>query len=339
MRRMTIFKKSRLFPRAAAPAVKIILPLAILLLAIGCRPEQSAPPQPAEPAGAQPAAAAAPRELPPTPVLKPSIRLDRTLLPTPTLHAKLFPVQYPTSAATDLPPDEAREVSQTTVDPVMVEATATTVPLVPCDERMPGGDLHAIVSTTYGISGDYVPEDLVLLTEHLPYSVSVGYPSEVRQVVLQPLVEMTNDMIAAGLQPQVLSGYRSFAAQAIAWDKWNRLYPERAHIISARPGYSEHQLGTVVDFGSPELPGLVGQPGIQFHTDFIKTSEGAWLAENAHKYGFTLSFTLQAFETTGFYYEPWHYRYVGKSMAAQLYEQQLTLTEYRLAHEPPPCIP
>ena len=144
-------------------------------------------------------------------------------------------------------------------------------------------------------------QDLVPIGDVLPRAVTLGYPTEVRQEVLQPLVSMIEDMQAAGLQPQIQSGFRSYIAQALAWEKWNRLYPERAAIISAPPGHSEHQLGTVVDFGSPELAGLVGEPGIEFHTDFAKTSEGMWLAEHAHDYGFTLSYTLDTFEISGFY--------------------------------------
>jgi D-alanyl-D-alanine carboxypeptidase len=204
---------------------------------------------------------------------------------------------------------------------------------------MPDPDLFTIISKEYGISKEYAPDDLVPLEDHLPYSVTVGYPNEVREIILQPLVEMINDMLEEGLQPWILSGYRSYAAQAISWDKWNRLYPETAAIVSAQPGHSEHQLGTVIDFGSPELRGIVGQPDVEFHTYFYKTSEGLWLAENAHTYGFTMSFTKESFETTGFYYEPWHFRYVGKEMAQLLRDQNLTLTEYKLANEPPPCTP
>ena len=110
-------------------------------------------------------------------------------------------------------------------------------------------------------------------------------------------------------------------------------------IVSAPPGHSEHQLGTAVDFGSPELADVVGEPDIEFHTYFFKTSEGAWLLENAHRYGFTLSYTRETFELTGLYYEPWHYRYVGVEMATHLKELGQTLTQYQLANQPEPCIP
>ena len=160
-----------------------------------------------------------------------------------------------------------------------------------------------------------------------------------RRIVINPLVDMITDMQAAGLQPVVISGYRSYSAQAIARQKWLEKEPERANILSAPAGFSEHQLGTVVDFGSPELVEIVGQEDIEFHTWFYKTSEGQWLLENAHKYGFTLSYPFEAFDITGFFYEPWHYRYVGVDMATHLHEAGISLTQHQLESEPPPCIP
>ena len=234
--------------------------------------------------------------------------------------------------------------STPTVEPsplptLMPTVTPSATPIGPCQDRIPDGDLLLVITLTYGLSADYVPDDLVALADALPVQVTMGYPSEIREVALDPLVAMIEAMQAEGLQPQIISAYRSFAAQAIAWDKWNERYPEHAHIISAPPGYSEHQLGTVVDFGSPELAAIVGDEDIEFHTYFYKTREGVWLAENAHRYGFTLSYPAEAFDISGFYYEPWHYRYVGAEMATLLYEEGISLTEYQLANNPEPCLP
>jgi len=149
---------------------------------------------------------------------------------------------------------------------------------------------------------------------------------------------MVEDMQAAGLRLFIISGYRSYASQAIAWNKWLAREGDRGAIVSAPPGHSEHQLGTTVDFGSPELEEIVGEE-IEFHTYFFRTREGLWLAENAPKYGFTLSYPRQAFDLTGFYYEPWHYRYVGVELATHLHQTGSFLTEYQLLTQEPPCIP
>ena len=195
------------------------------------------------------------------------------------------------------------------------------------------------MTLTYGLSRDYAPDDLVPLADYLPVAVTLGYPTEVRQALIAPLVQMINAMRDEGLQPLIISGYRSYSTQAIAWNKWVTEEPERAAIISALPGFSEHQLGTTLDFGSPELAELVGQEDIQFHTYFYQTQVGIWLLANAHRFGFSLSYPREAFDLTGFYYEPWHYRYVGVDLASQLYESGSFLTEYLLATQPLPCLP
>ena len=268
-------------------------------------------------------------------------------LPTlaPTGLATAVPTKLPPpvseSIAQDAPPNKTPLPAPTaTVAPTATPSpTPTATPIGPCTGRLPGDNLFTIVTQTYGLSRNYAPQDLILLTDYLPVEVTLGYPTELRQVALAPLQQMISVMQAVGLQPRILSGYRSYAAQAISWDKWNREEPERAAILSARPGHSEHQLGTTIDFGSPELAAITGIADVQFHTYFYQTSEGIWLADNAHRYGFTLSYPREALETTGFYYEPWHFRYVGVEMASLLHESGMYLTEYQLLNQPEPCIP
>ncbi len=250
----------------------------------------------------------------------------------PTLLPTSQPTHQPTSQPTIPPPPTSTPLPTVTPSP-----TATAVPA--CDQRLPDDSLFTIVTLIYGLSRDYEPADLVDLNEHLPQRVTQGYPTQLRQVAVQPLVLMIADMEAAGLHPQVLSGYRSYSAQAIAWAKWNESHPDSASIVSAPPGHSEHQLGVTVDLGSPELPDIVGEEDIEFHTYFYMTREGQWLLEHAHEYGFTLSYPREAFEATGFYYEPWHYRYVGVEMAMQVREAGISFTEYLLAQNPQPCVP
>jgi D-alanyl-D-alanine carboxypeptidase len=204
---------------------------------------------------------------------------------------------------------------------------------------VPQDDLLILVTLTYALGRDYATGDLIPLSDYLPVDITLGYPTELRQVAVAPLVQMIAAMQAAGMKPFIISGYRSYSAQSIAWNKWLEREPERASQLSAPPGHSEHQLGTTLDFGSPELAEIVGDPDIEFHTYFYQTSEGQWLLEHAHEYGFTLSYSREAFETTGFYYEPWHYRYIGVALATQLKEQGLSLTEYQLTNFPLPCIP
>jgi D-alanyl-D-alanine carboxypeptidase len=269
------------------------------------------------------AQAAVPITIPAT-VTRPPIVVVATQPPTatPTATHTPLPTETPTATATASP-----------------VPTATPDRTIACSQRVPPDDLLTVVTLTYGLSRDYAPGDLVPLADYVSSEVTLGYPTEVRRVMAEPLATMIAEMQAAGLQPTVISGYRSYSAQAIARQKWLEKEPERVDILSAPPGFSEHQLGTVVDFGSPDLAEIVGQEDIEFHTWFYKTGEGQWLLENAHRFGFTLSYSREAQETTGFFYEPWHYRYVGVEMATRLKEAGRSLTEYQLSTEPPPCVP
>jgi D-alanyl-D-alanine carboxypeptidase len=258
-----------------------------------------------------------PRRSTPVPLTATAVAAPETptYVPTATL-APPTPVPTPTRTPTPIPsPTQAAD----------------------CSRRIPADDLLTLVTMAYGLSRDYEPADLVSLADYLPQVVTLGYPTKLRQEAVAPLVEMVEAMLAAGLRPTIISGYRSYAAQAIAWNKWLEKEPERVSILSAPPGHSEHQLGTTVDFGTPELAEMLADPAVEFHTYFYKTAVGEWLAAHAHEYGFALSYPREAQELTGFFYEPWHFRYVGRDLAASLHVQGITLTQYLLDRFPPPC--
>ncbi|HIP70232.1 MAG TPA: hypothetical protein EYH05_02410 [Anaerolineae bacterium] len=204
--------------------------------------------------------------------------------------------------------------------------------LVPCSQRPMTDDLLLVATQQFTLPQSYVPADLVPLSDYFSEEVMRGLDLYARAAIVEPLQQMVEAMYAAGLRPSILSAYRSYNEQALAWKWWESQYPGRVAIMSARPGASEHQLGATIDFGSPEINHL-------FHVDFANTSEGIWLAANAHQYGFTLSYPRDAYGVTGFKYEPWHFRYVGPELAGQLYNSGQILTEWQLENMPPPCIP
>ena len=272
------------------------------------------------------------------PTLPPLLVITTTTGPT----ATSLPPSTPTPRTTDTPTPQntERPVSDPTNTPTPVLAKKSTEELVSCSERIPSqDDLLVWISKTYGVSRDFEPEDLVPLDNFFPFEITLGYPTQIRRILLEPLQRLIRDMQAAGLEPQIISGYRSYVEQAIAFQKWIDQFPDRAGLLSAPAGHSEHQLGTTVDFGSPNLEDHIEEDHLQFHTYFYKTPEGEWLREHAHRYGFTMSYTREAQEITGFYYEPWHFRYVGEEMATFLKENELTLTDYYLANRSEPCIP
>ena len=144
------------------------------------------------------------------------------------------------------------------------------------------------------------------------------------------LETMLADARAEGLSPVVVSSYRTEELQLTLYsNKVARLVEagcsqedaqtEAARWV-ARPGTSEHQLGLAVDIVAQSYPVLdAGQED---------TPEQQWLLENAYRYGFVLRYPEGKSETTGIGYEPWHYRYVGKEAAEQMYWNNLCLEEY-----------
>jgi len=249
-----------------------------------------------------------------------------TASPTATSLPTLTP--SPTSSPTPIP----------TLFPLPTQDPAATP--IPCDRRRPAADdLFAEVNASYGLDPNYVPGDLVRLGDYLPGTVTLP-DMLLRQPAAQALGQMVKAMLADGLAPTILSSYRSYFEQAVAHQRWVVDDPANADQISALPGHSEHQLGTVVDFGSPEMPALTGSNIDKFSPLFDQTSEGLWLAGHAFEYGFSMSSPPGSENLTGLAYEPWHYRYVGVDMASYLHTGGYFLDEYLLKVRPVmPCLP
>lgn len=275
--------------------------------------------------------------------LLPSATLSPTNIVSPTRTA--VPTLEPTSAPSATP-TSAMSATLTLTPTATIEPTATYWPtvtrqaltgaesagLVPCQSRVVGTELLAFVTQQFSLPEFYVPADLTPLSDYFDSSVTLNQDLYLRQIVIDSLKHLLSEMNAAGLYPSIISAYRSYGEQSLAWKWWESQYPGRVAIMSARPGYSEHQLGTTVDFGSPALDNL-------FHVDFANTPEGVWLTNNAHRFGFTLSYPDNSYYITGFKYEPWHFRYVGTTMATELFNSGQILTSWQLENLPPPCIP
>ena len=137
----------------------------------------------------------------------------------------------------------------------------------------------------------------------------------------------------AGARFVVQSAFRSYATQKATFDYWVRVHGRAVALQeSARAGHSEHQLGTAVDFRS------YGGSAPWNYTDWATTKAGAWLKGNAWKYGFVMSYPKGKTTVTCYTYEPWHYRYVGRTRAATIRASGLTLREF-LWNEQNPVAP
>lgn len=269
-----------------------------------------------------------------TPVARPpaTATASYTSIPEPG-PTRATPLPTPTDTVTASPiPSQTATVTAT--------ATRTPVPTpLPCSARVPDDSLFTLVTRDFGLSRDYEPSDLIPLSNYFGPEVTMGYPTEVRAILIRPLENIITAMMADGLRPQIVSGYRSYSEQSLAFQKWLTEFPDWGSNLSAPPGHSEHQLGTTVDFGSPELKWMLGEDYVQFHPAFADTSEGQWLAAHAPDYGFTMSYPEDAQERTTFLFEPWHFRYVGVDLARLLTSEGLTLSEYLEKENPAPCIP
>lgn len=117
-------------------------------------------------------------------------------------------------------------------------------------------------------------------------------------------------------------GYRSYATQQYLYNSYVTSYGQAyANRISARPGTSEHQLGLAIDIKDGTNYGTLS-------TSFEYTAASKYLQKNAHKYGFITRYLKGKEQITGFMYEPWHIRYVGRTHATRIKYNNVTLEEY-----------
>jgi zinc D-Ala-D-Ala carboxypeptidase len=163
-------------------------------------------------------------------------------------------------------------------------------------------DLLLLVDKTRGLPTDYVPPDLVSLDRY-PLELTRSGLS-LRRVIMADLLAMAKAARAMGIILPLSSSYRSYDYQVkIYQQELMTKSREEVERELAPPGHSQHQLGTVIDFGSIDAT-------------FAETRAGKWLLANAAAYGFSLSYPPGSERETGYTHEPWHYRYVGKCAAS-----------------------
>lgn len=124
------------------------------------------------------------------------------------------------------------------------------------------------------------------------------------------LKTMLDDAAKEGVDLKILSAYRSFDTQTKLKNAYTVTYGINSNKFSADQGYSEHQLGTAVDFTTSKL-------GAKY-TTFEKTASYTWLTQNAYRYGFVLSYPKK---NAYYIFEPWHWRFVGKALALKLHNE------------------
>ena len=185
-------------------------------------------------------------------------------------------------------------------------------------------DLLVLVDKAHALPETFVPPDLVRLSG---YSVAVSRSGmKLRSVLMRDLLQLSAASQAAGAALVISSAYRSYATQQALFAAELETKP-RVEVEQdlAVPGHSQHQLGTAIDFGSID-------------TSFDDTAAGRWMRENAWRYGFSLSYPKGGDPITGYTWEPWHFRYVGRTAAVLIRDyfadsQQTFLAWYALKRQ------
>ena len=203
------------------------------------------------------------------------------------------------------------------------------------------------------LDAGYVPANLITLT---CATLQSGREYELDSRAAAALYAMLAEMKAAGVDDiMVASAYRSYEYQVNLYNKYLnfekscisddarrelgeeyikanyldkkifKLSLEDARKVvqsySALPGQSEHQTGLCIDF-------ITSSMGTELTEAFEKTQAFAWLAENAYKFGFILRYPKGMEDITGYTYEPWHYRFVGREAATDIHVGNMTLEQY-----------
>lgn len=179
-------------------------------------------------------------------------------------------------------------------------------------------DTTLLVNKHYLLDKDYIPDDLVNVSQNYAWG-EVG-SQKVREVAYNAFLDMWNAANEEGYYLMINSSYRSYEDQEIVYNNYKNSSGERfADSIAARPGSSEHQTGLALD--------IFSKTNTNKNT-FSQTDEAKWLKENAHNFGFILRYPEDKVDITGYSFESWHYRYVGKDIATYIYENDITYEEY-----------
>lgn len=179
------------------------------------------------------------------------------------------------------------------------------------------GGMLFLVNREYALARAYEPEDLVKVNVLSPSGVQM-----MRGEAAAALEDMFHAALEEDLHLAARSGYRSYNRQRAIWRRKLAASGsvDLAQLYVAPPGTSEHQLGLAMDVSTRKNGSLSSR--------FGETDEGKWVAANAHKYGFIIRYLDEWTDITGYAYEPWHLRYVGKEHAERIHADPMPLETY-----------
>ena len=200
---------------------------------------------------------------------------------------------------------------------IMAIISALSATSVSVSDTITLGEYLILVNRDYTLSNTYEPDDLVKPDVRHDSSAIL-----MREEAARALEELFAAAKEEGLHLIAASGYRSYRTQELIYQRKikNTGSVEKTSLLVAPPGASEHQLGLAMDLKCKTVQNL--------NASFAKTKEGQWILENAHKFGFIIRYKEEWTDITGYAYEPWHIRYVGKTHARIIYDLDIPLEEY-----------
>ncbi|MGG1661511.1 M15 family metallopeptidase [Brevibacillus sp. NRS-1366] len=182
-------------------------------------------------------------------------------------------------------------------------------------------DLSVVVNKQRALPADYIPPDLVEPNVPFPFDEKVE-KRFMREAAAKALEELFAKAKLDGIELYAVSGYRSYKTQKSLYETYVKTQgAEHAAAYSAVPGKSEHQTGLAMDVSGADAQTRLEEP-------FGETPEGKWLAAHSAEYGFIIRYLKGKEAITGYSYEPWHLRYVGKEMAQDIMAKGMTLEDY-----------
>ena len=177
---------------------------------------------------------------------------------------------------------------------------------------------YLFVNKFYYLDSNYIPNNLELLDNSYAKS-GIYLVKEAKEQIEKLISDAKND----GMNIRVISAYRSYSYQENLYNNYVKSDGVAlADTYSARPGYSEHQTGLVVD---------VTRAFDNFN-NFENSEEYNWMLNNAHNYGFILRYPKDKENITTYSFEAWHYRYVGVELAQKIKASNLTFDEYYIRY-------
>jgi D-alanyl-D-alanine carboxypeptidase len=181
--------------------------------------------------------------------------------------------------------------------------------------------IWAVVNKGRSLGANYIPADLI--APNIPLRLPATDPEmHIRSIAASDLQQMFNKAKSQNINLMLSSGYRSYDLQNTVYSSFVRSQGLKStDSSSARPGHSEHQTGLAIDIEPDSRK-------CEVELCFENTPDGKWLAQNSYKFGFIIRYPKDKEHITGYEYEPWHVRYVGKVLAAQLHQKDQTLEQF-----------